>query len=73
MGNKKLAKVLAAMAEESDVAKMDVQWTVCSAEIDVAILVFNVCFFSANANRSDVAVLVFDVCFFSASANQSTG
>jgi hypothetical protein len=25
MGNKKLAKVLAAMAEESDVAKMDVQ------------------------------------------------
>jgi hypothetical protein len=43
MGNKKLAKVLVAMVEESDGH---------SGEMDVAVSVFDVCFFSASADRS---------------------
>jgi hypothetical protein len=51
MGNKKLAKVLAAMAEKSDAAEMDVQWTICPAKTEVAVLAFDVCLFSASADR----------------------
>jgi len=43
MGNKKLAKVLAALAKEADAADMEVQWMITAADREVVASVINVC------------------------------
>ncbi|XP_066318688.1 uncharacterized protein [Miscanthus floridulus] len=43
MGNKKLAKVLAALAKEADAADMEVQWMITAADREAVASVINVC------------------------------